>query len=90
MRDLVEGTLAIGTLAVCIASWCFPWTRLQEGIRWIALQLPLLAFVLYAIYELLMPPQVNIRIDLLFLWPMLVITLGLYIIRMLRAHRRAA
>ena len=89
-NDRIEGVLAISTLVLCIASWCFPWSNLRSPSKRVVLQLPLLAFALYGLYELLMPIEMNIRVDLLLLWPVLLITLGLYLIRMLRAFRRRA
>jgi hypothetical protein len=59
---------------------CIPW-RLKYGKNRWTLALPFLAIVVYMIYELTMPSHWNIRMDLVLLWPVLILTLLLGLIR---------
>jgi len=77
--------LALGLLSLC------PWTLRSGRNRW-TLALPVLALLVYLIYEFTMPPNWDIRIDLLLIWPVLLLTLLAGLLRgiMIRRHRARA
>lgn len=74
-------------LALCLLSLC-PWTLKSGRNRW-TLALPALALLVYLIYEFTMPSNWDIRIDLLLVWPVLLLTLLAGLLRgfMIRRHR---
>jgi hypothetical protein len=57
-----------------------PW-RLRSGKNRWTMALPVLAIVVYMIYELTMPNNWDIRMDLVLLWPVLILILVLGVIR---------
>ena len=57
-----------------------PWPLRAGKNRW-TLSLPLLAVGIYLIYEYAMPANWDIRLDLLLIWPGLLITMVLGLIR---------
>lgn len=59
--------LALGILSM------IPWSLKAGKNRWTIL-LPIAIVVIYTIYELTMPSSWNIRVDLLMLWPLLLMT----------------
>lgn len=66
-----------------------PWSLKAGKNRW-TLTLPFLTLAVYATYELSMPSQWDIRVDLLMLWPLLLMItliglLRLAVIRKLRS-----
>ena len=76
-----------GLAATAIAS-ILPWPIRGGRNRW-TLWLPLAAIALYVAYELAMPTRMNIRVDLLLIWPFLLIVLIAWLIRLIvlrRAH----
>lgn len=57
-----------------------PW-RLKEGMNRWTLSLPLFAIGAYILYEYTMPSNWDIRLDLLLLWPALLISIVMGVIR---------
>ena len=66
-----------------------PWTLKAGGNRW-TLMLPFLAIAVYVVYEFAMPNNWDIRIDLLLLWPILVLILLLGFVRAFIIWRHSA
>jgi hypothetical protein len=67
-RNLLLNACFYGIVLVMLLS-LVPWRLRQGRNRW-SLYLPLLAIALYVTYEATMPPNLDIRIDLLLLAPM--------------------
>ena len=65
-----------------------PWGLKSGGNRW-TLLLPILAIAVYAVYEFAMPNNWDIRVDLLLLWPVLVLILLLGMVRALIVWRHS-
>ena len=61
----------------------FPW-RLRDGCNRWTLLLPWLALGLYGAYEFSMPTRMNIRLDLVVIWPLIGITFLAWFIRLMR------
>lgn len=57
-----------------------PW-RLKSGKNRWTLILPIFAILVYVVYEFTMPSNWDIRVDLLLLWPVLVMILLLGLVR---------
>jgi hypothetical protein len=84
-RNLILNACFYGIVLVMLLS-LVPW-RLKEGRNRWSLYLPVAAIAIYVIYEAAMPPNWDIRIDLLLLAPMgLVIILAWGIRLMLRVR----
>ncbi len=85
--EIVYGALFFAMLIACFISWCTPWTRLAERRALIQLQIPIaVLIVLFVLYEAVARQiGLNIRIDLFFLGFPIIITLGLYALRMILA-----
>jgi len=64
-----------------------PWRLKSGGNRW-TLALPVLAILVYVVYEVTMPNNWDIRIDLLLLWPILALIVLLGAIRAFLIWRR--
>jgi hypothetical protein len=45
------------------------------------MHVPVVCFMVYILYEVMMPENMNIRVDLLLLWPLLFLTGLLYIVK---------
>ena len=86
-EPLIVSVLFLAIMVVCVVSWCYPWGRLSSTRQRAALHLPIVAIALYALYEWSMPPHMNIRVDVGILWPLLAVTLVLYVIRLALASR---
>lgn len=67
-RNLLLNVCFYGIVIVTLLS-LVPW-RLKEGRNRWSLYLPVAALILYVIYEVAMPPQWDIRLDLFLLAPM--------------------
>lgn len=78
--DLQLTVLAILILACAVIS-LFPWRKLRRA-GWVS-HVPLLAFPAYAALEHIMPARYDIRIDLLVLWPLLVLIALVWVGKML-------
>lgn len=66
-----------------------PWKLRAGKNRW-TLVLPILAIVLYLVYELTMPNNWDIRLDLIILWPILALIILLTVVRVLLIWRYSA
>jgi len=60
-----------------------PWPLRRGRGRW-SLWLPLPALALYAVYEATMPSRMDIRLDLVLIWPLLATILLGWTVRLLR------
>lgn len=70
MTEIIQGGLALCIVTVALVSLVFPWTFSTRCSRQLV-HLPLSLFLLYPAYESTMSPETNIRIDLLFLQPLI-------------------
>jgi hypothetical protein len=77
--------LAIGLQALCFFVSFVTNARLVTAAA--ILYLPGTTFALYFLYEAVMPSYMNIRVDLLFLYPLLALSFGMAIAR-IKKHRR--
>ncbi len=68
--DLLLSVLAVFIVACGVIS-LFPWRKLRRA-AWVT-HAPLLAFPAYAALEYLMPARFDIRVDLLIIWPVLLL-----------------
>ncbi len=77
-----------GVLIVCLSSITifYPW-RFDRKFSQIFIHLPLLNIILYTFYEIMMPETINIRADILYLWPMLLISFIIYIIKLVKIRK---
>lgn len=77
------------TLLFASASLVFPW---HFDTRWrrVWLHLPLLAFASFVLYELGVPPDANIRVDLLILIPAVLVAALVYLVKLARWTRGGA
>ena len=69
MKETIQIICGIGLLLCCVLS-LFPF-RLSKGWKTKSLYLPVIGTLFYAVYEALMPVEINIRIDMAFIMPML-------------------
>jgi hypothetical protein len=68
--DIIQIGLFLSMVGVTLVTLVYPWSLRTSASRiWVHLPLSLLA--LYFAYEATMSPEMNIRIDLFLLWPML-------------------
>jgi hypothetical protein len=74
-------------LALLTGVSIIPW-RLRDGRNRWSLWLPLAAVLAYATYEFTMPSRWDIRIDLLLIWPLLLIIVGAWLVRLVALRRR--
>lgn len=83
--NLALNLCLLGIAATALLS-LIPW-RLRDGRgRWsLWLPVPLIAF--YIAYEAAMPARMDIRLDLVLIWPMLAIGLLAWVVRLLRVRR---
>jgi hypothetical protein len=65
-----------------------PWKLKSGGNRW-TLALPILAILTYLLYEVTMPNNWDIRMDLILLWPALALIIFLGIVRGVLIWRHA-
>lgn len=63
-----------------------PWPLRGGRGRW-SLWLPAAALLLYAVYENAMPARMDIRLDLVLVWPLLAVALLGWIVRLWRLSR---
>ena len=81
---MLETTLAIlfwSMILIGASSIFLPWRFLSRFSR-LLIHLPVLLFLLYLAYEYLMPSKYNIRVDLLLLYPLIIISAICYLIRL--------
>ena len=72
------GLLGIAMIGVMLFSLVYPWRESQWGSRRL-LHLPLLLIPLFVAYEVFMPENMNIRADLFYLLPAMLVTLLVYL-----------
>ena len=73
MRDTSLAILFWTMMLISVSVLIYPWSFRRRLSRVLA-HLPLCLLLLYVLYEYLMPVEMNIRIDLLLLYPIFVIT----------------
>ncbi|HZJ14872.1 MAG TPA: hypothetical protein VFD27_07475 [Chthoniobacteraceae bacterium] len=73
MRDTSLAILFWAMMLIAISALIYPWSFRGRVVRVLA-HLPLSLLFIYALYEDIMPVEMNIRIDLLMLYPMFAIT----------------
>ncbi len=81
LNYVLNGCL-LAIAAVTLAS-LFPWRLAGGRNRWTVF-LPWLALAIYVGYEFAMPARMNIRLDLLLVWPMLCVAFVAWAVRALR------
>ena len=69
------GSLMLGTFVV---SLLYPWSPSWPGAKWLV-HLPLLQLPLWFLYENAMPRDMNIRVDLLLIFPGMLIAALVYV-----------
>ncbi|MGH6718632.1 MAG: hypothetical protein ACREER_04890 [Alphaproteobacteria bacterium] len=74
-------------MVACAVLSLVPW-RLRDGRNRWSLALPVVAASLYLVYETTMPARWDIRVDLFVIWPLLIVTLGAGLIRLVLVLRR--
>jgi hypothetical protein len=77
----MTGFLALLIVILCVLTFFYPRSRDTPQSRK-AVHLPLLIPVLYAPYEITMPAEANVRVDVFLLWPLMAIALIVYISRL--------
>ena len=68
--DAIHIVLFLGMVGVTLLALIYPWSLRTHASR-IWVHLPLSLVPLYLAYEAAMSPEMNIRIDLFLLWPLL-------------------
>jgi hypothetical protein len=68
--DAIQTVLFLGMVGVTLLALVYPWSLRTHASR-IWVHLPLSLVPLYLAYEGTMSPEMNIRIDLFLLWPLL-------------------
>lgn len=68
--EITEGIIYIGIL-VCFVLSLIPFP-LSKGWKSWSLYIPIVGTLLYVVYEELMPAEMNIRVDLIYLYPILI------------------
>ena len=88
-KELAQIVLGLSIMAVVVLSLIFPWSFRTRVSRQLA-HLPLLLFILYPAYELTIPTDTDIRVDLLFMWPAFALVGICYAIKLLILSRSSA
>ena len=87
--DIIQIGLFLSMVGVTLVALVYPWSFRTPASRiWVHLPLSLLA--LYFAYEATMSPEMNIRIDLFLLWPMLGLVGLCYAVKLLLLAARLA
>src|SRR5437773_2038511 len=73
-------------IALFVMSLAYPW-RFQTRAARICAHIPGVIIALYVVYETLMPPEMNIRIDLFIIFPIVIVSIGVYLLKLLRLKR---
>ncbi len=63
-----------------------PWRLRDRRNRW-TLWLPLATLAVYAVYEAAMPARMDIRLDLVLIWPLILIVFAAWLIRLILLRR---
>ena len=80
---LYLGLIILGVSTITIF---YPW-RFDTTFLQVLAHLPLMNIALYACYEIMMPETINIRADILYLWPMLFISFIVYVIKLVKIRK---
>jgi hypothetical protein len=88
LDDPVLTALFWAMLALCVLVLAWPW-RFDSRAARLFVHLPLLLPAMYAVYEWRMPPEMNIRVDLLIFLPLFAADFGCYGVRLWQLARRA-
>lgn len=84
--NIILNLCLFGILLVTFAS-LIPWPLRDGRNRW-TFFLPVLALALYAVYESGMPTRMDIRLDLIVIWPLLGVNIVATLIRWARIRWR--
>lgn len=79
--EFTTGAMFFTMLGIVAFECVFPWNSRQWKAR-VFVHAPLLILPMGLLYEILMPPHMNIRVDLLILWPVAVLGLVLYLVKL--------
>ena len=83
--NLILNACFYGLVALAVFA-LIPWPLRNQRNRW-TLWLPLPALALYAGYETSMPARMDIRLDLVLIWPLLLIVFAAWLIRIIVLRR---
>lgn len=88
-REILYSAIFWIMAAILLVTVVYPWRPEWRGARrWV--HLPVLLLPLWLIYEIAMPPEMNIRVDLLLIMPGILLALVIYGVKLLLFRRRAA
>ena len=68
-------------LMACVVSIVYPW-RIRSRLSRILVHQPIWVMPVYLVYGLLVPKEMNIRVDLLFLLPVMFVALVCYFVKL--------
>ena len=89
MRDGVLFILFVFMLLLGLFALAYPWT-FEKRLNRILMHQPLVMLLFFIAYEFIMPPEINIRVDLLLLFPFFVVVFVVYAIKLWLASRKRA
>ena len=84
--ETIVDTIGWLMLAIGIVSLLYPWSPHQSFSSKL-IHLPLLLIPLWIAYEILMPAHMNIRADLLFIPPFIILTMVIWAIKVARFRK---
>ena len=87
MRDTTLLILFWSMMLIGVSAFVYPWS-FRGRISRVLVHLPLSLFLLSALYEHLMPVEMNIRVDLLLLRPLFVLVGACYLAKLWLLIRR--